>query len=93
MRAVRRQSDQVDTTGQPGKEFPDIWPFMVDCIVPDDVDQALVWIVRFDLGGHLRGDDPVDSGWLNKGRIEGFKVERAMDVHAASPCGGWDGGV
>lgn len=32
----------------------------------------------------------VGKYWLDKGRIEGFKIERTMDIHAAPACRGRD---
>ena len=44
--AVGRQLDQMDTTSCPGKESPDIGPFVVGGIVPDDMNDALVGAER-----------------------------------------------
>ena len=57
------------------------------------MDEAFVEVARLDLGQKLHCAHPVHSGRLNKGRIEGFQVERAMDVHTPAPCGGCHGGV
>lgn len=69
----------MDTTLRPCEERSDIRPFVVSGVVPDHMDEALVRVARFDLGEKLRSADPVDGGWLDKGCIEGLKVERAMD--------------
>ena len=73
-----------------GEESPDIRPFVIGGIVPDDMNDALVGIAGFNLGKKLRRADPVDGGWLDKGRVEGFEVERAMDIYASSTCRGRD---
>ncbi len=57
------------------------------------MNEVFVRIARLNLGEKLRGADPVDGGWLDKRCVEGFKIERAMDIHAASPCSGRDCGV
>jgi hypothetical protein len=54
------------------------------------MNDALFGVTGLNLGKKLRRADPVDGGWLDKGRIEGFKVERTMDIHAAPACRGWD---
>ena len=81
----------MDTTLGPGEEFPDIRPFVIGCIVPDYIDQSLVRIALFDLGQKLCCADPINGGGLDKGCIEGFQIDRAMDIHAATACGGRDG--
>ena len=48
--AVRRQLDQMDATLGPGKELPDIGPFVIGGIVPDHMDQSLVRVALLDLG-------------------------------------------
>ena len=90
MRAIRRQLDEVDAAVWSGKESPDIRSFMIGGIVPDNMDQSLVRVASFNFGKKLRRADPVDGGWLDKGRIEGFKIERTMDIHAAPACRGRD---
>ena len=93
MRAVRRQLDKMDAAFRPSEKGPEVRAFVVGGIVPDDVDQSLVGIVRLDLGKNLRGADPVDGDWFDEGGVEVFKVERAKDVHAVSSCRGRDRGV
>ena len=93
VRAIGRQLDQVDATVGPSEEFTNVWALVVSSVVPDHMDEALVGIAGLDLGQKLRGADPVYSGRLDKGRVEGFKVERTMDIHAPAPGGGCHGGV
>ena len=90
MRAIRQQLDEVDATVWSGKESPDIRPFVIGGIVPQDVDQALVRVASFNFGKKLRRADPVDRGWLDKGCVEGLKVERTMDINAAPARRGRD---
>ena len=85
MGAVGRQLDQMDTAGCPCKKSPDIGPFMVGGVVPDDMNDALIGVVRFNLGQKLHRTDPIDAQRLNKGRIESLEVQGAMNVHAATP--------
>ena len=60
MWAIGRQLDQMDTTSWPCKKSPDIGPFVVGGVVPDDMNDALVGVARFDLGQKLRGTDPIN---------------------------------
>ena len=85
--------DQMDPALRPGEERPDIRAFMVCGVVPDHVDEAFLGIARLDLGEKMHGADPVHGGWLNKGRVEGFKVERAMDIDPPAPRSGCYGGI
>ena len=75
----------MDTTLWAGEERPDIRAFVVCGVVPNHIDEAFVRIARLDLGKKLHGADAIHGGWFNKGRVEGFKVERAMDIDAPAP--------
>ena len=86
VRAVRGQLDKIDTTILPCEKLSDIWPFVIGGIVPDDMDQALVRDAGFNLGEKLCGADPIDGRWLDKGRVDGFEVDRAMDINLAAAC-------
>ena len=83
MWAIRRQLDKMDAAFWPCEKSPDIWPFVIGGVVPDNVDHSLVGIARLNLGEKLRCADTIDGSWLDKGRIEGFKIEHTMDIHAA----------
>ena len=52
---------------RPCEERPDVWPFMVGGIVPNYMNEALVGIASFNLSEKLRGADPIDDDWLDKG--------------------------
>jgi hypothetical protein len=54
------------------------------------MDQALVRVAGFNLGEKLCGADPIDGRWLDKGCVEGFQVDRAMDINPAAACRGRD---
>ena len=86
MGAVGRQLNQMDTAGCPGQKSPDIGPFVVGGIVPDDMNDALIGVARFDFGQKLHGTDPVDGCGLDKRCIEGLKVHGAMNVHTTPSC-------
>lgn len=88
MRTIGRQLDQVDPAPGPCEKRPDVWSFMVGGVVPDHMNDALVGVAGFNLGEKLRCTDPIDSGWLDKGGIESFKVERTVDIDPSAPCGG-----
>ena len=45
MGAVGRKLDQVDAAGCPCKKSPDIGPFVVGSVVPDDMNDALVGVI------------------------------------------------
>ena len=90
VRAVRRQLDKMDTTIWPREEFSDIRPFVIGGIVPDDMDQSLVRVACFNLGEKLCGADPIDGRGLDKGCVEGFQVDRTMDINPAAGCRGRD---
>ena len=47
---------------------------MVSGIVPNDVNDTFFRVSRLDLGKKLNGANPIDGGWFNKGRVEGFRV-------------------
>ena len=74
VRAVRRQLDQMDTASCPGEEGSDIGPFVVGRVVPDDMNDALVSIARFDLGQKLCCTDPINGCGLDKRCIEVLKI-------------------
>ena len=66
--------------------------FVVSGIVPNDVNDTFVRVSRLDLGEKLNGANPIDSGWFNKGRVEGFEIQSAVNVHAPTPrcrLNGW----
>ena len=90
VRAVRRQLDKMDTTIWPCEKFSNIRPSVIGGIIPDDMDQSLVRVACFNLGEKLCGADPVDGRWLDKGCVESFQVDRAMDINPAAACRGRD---
>ena len=53
------------------------------------MDDALVGVAGFNLGEKLCSANPIDGGWLDKRGVESFKIERAVDVDASAPCGGF----
>ena len=59
---------------------------MIGGIVPDDMDQSLVRTACFNFGAKLCGIDRIDGRWLDKGCVEGFQVERAMDINPVRPA-------
>ena len=85
MRAIGWQLDQVDTALWPCKELPDIRSLVIGGIIPNDMDEAFVGVACLNLGEQLRGTGPIHRSGLDKGRIEGLKVKRAMDVHPPAP--------
>ena len=50
VRAIRRQLDEVDAAVWSGKESPDIWPFVIGGVVPDDMNDALFGVAGLNLG-------------------------------------------
>ena len=65
---------------------------VVSGIVPNDVNDTFVRVSRLDLGENLNRANPIDGGWLNKGRVEGFEIQSAVNVHAPTPrcrLNGW----
>ena len=74
MRAIGRQWDQMNATVFARQERSDIGAFVVWGIVPNDVNDTFVRVSRLDLGEKLNGANPIDGGWFNKGRVEGFRV-------------------
>ena len=90
VRAVRGQLDKMDTTILPCEKLCDIRPFVIGGVVPENMDQALVRVARFNLGEKLCGADPIDGRWLDKGCVAGFEVDRAIDSNPAAACRGRD---
>ena len=88
--AIWRKRDEMDPAVRPCRKIPDIRAFVTGCIVPEHMPEhmndALVGVAVFDPGQKLRGTGPIDSGWFDKGRIEGLKIERPMNVDASTPC-------
>ena len=74
MRAIGRQLDQMNATVFARQERSDIGAFVVWCIVPNDVNDTFVRVSGLDFGEKLNGADPIDGGWFNEGRVEGFQV-------------------
>ena len=93
MRAIGRQLDKMDAAVCSGQKGSDIRPFVVGRIIPNNVNDAPVGVACLDFSQKLHSADPIDGGWLDKGRIEGFKVERSMDIHPATSRGGLNGGI
>ena len=101
VRAIRRQLNEVNAAVRPCEECPDIRSFMTGGVIPDDMDDnmpedmddALVGVASPCPGEKLRGADPIDGRRLDKGGVEGFEVERAMDIHPSASSGGLDRGV
>jgi hypothetical protein len=60
-----------------------VWLFVVGCVVPDHMNDAFVRVAGLNLGQKLCCADTIHSGWLNKWHIEGFRIERAMDIPPA----------
>ena len=57
------------------------------------VDHAFVGVACFNPSEKLHGAVPVYGSWLDKGRVEGFKVEYTMNIHTTAPCGARGCGV
>ena len=92
MRAIGWQWDQMNVTVFAQQERSDIGAFVVSGIVPNDVNDTFVRVSRLDLGENLNRANPIDGGWLNKGRVEGFEIQSAVNVHAPTPrcrLNGW----
>ena len=80
MRAIGRQSDQMNAAFFARQERSDIGAFVVWGIAPDDMDDAFVGVARLDFGQQLRGANPIDGGWFNEGCVEGFQVQSPVTV-------------
>ncbi len=93
MRAIGRQWDQMNATVFARQERSDIRAFVVSGIVPNDVNDTFVRVSRLDLGENLNRANPIDGGWLNKGRVEGFEIQSAVNSHAPTPRCRLNGGV
>ena len=93
MRAIGRQWDQMNATVFARQERSDIGAFVVWGIVPNDVNDTFVRVPRLDLGENLNRANPIDGGWFNEGRVEGFQVQSTVNVHAPAPGCCLDGGV
>ena len=92
MRAIGRQWDQMTATVFAQQKRSDIGAFVVWGIVKNDVNDTFVRVPRLDLSEKLNGANPINGGWFNKGRVEGFHVQSAVDVHAPTPrcrLNGW----
>ena len=92
MRAIGRQLDQMNATVFARQERSDIGAFVVWGIVPNDVNDTFVRVSGLDFGEKLNGADPIDGGWFNEGRVKGFQVQSAVNVHAPTPrcrLNGW----
>ena len=97
VRAIQRRLNEVNAAVRPCEECPDIRSFRTGGVIPDDMpedmDDALVGVASPCPGEKLRGADPIDGRRLDKGGVEGFEVERAMDIHPSTSSGGLDRGV
>jgi len=74
---VGRQLDQMDAASCPGKKSPDIGPFVVSGVAPDDMNNALVGVARFDPGQKLCCTDPINGCGLDKGPVEACLILNA----------------
>ena len=93
MGARGRQSDQMNETVFARQERSDIGAFVVWGIVPNDVNDPFIRVSRLDFGQQLRSAEPIDGGWFNEGRVEGFQVQSTVNVRAPAPGCCLDGGV
>ena len=93
MWAIGRQLDQMIATVFARQERSDIGTFVVWGIVPNDVNDTFVRVSGLDFGEKLNGADPIDGGWFNEGRVKGFQVQSAVNVHAAAPRCRLDGWI
>ena len=93
MWAIGRQLDQMNATVFARQERSDIGTFVVWGIVPNDVNDTFVRVSGLDFGEKLNGADPIDGGWFNEGRVKGFQVQSAVNVHAAAPRCRLDGWI
>ena len=92
MRAIGRQWDQMTATVFAQQKRSDIGAFVVWGIVQNDVNDTFIRVPRLNLGEKLNGANSIDGGWFNKGRVEGFQVQSAVNVHAPTPrcrLNGW----
>ena len=80
----------MDTTILPCEKLSEIRPFVISGIVLDDMDQSLIRVACFNCGKKLCGANPIEGRWLDKGRVEGFEVDHAMDINTATACRGLD---
>ena len=48
--------------------------------------ETLVGVAFFDFGQKLRSTLTINRGRFDKGRVEGFEIERAVNVYTPSPC-------
>ena len=93
MRAIGRQLDQVDAAVFARQKSPDIRPFVVSGVVPDHVDDAFILIAGLNFGQQLHGTHAIHCNRCYERRIEGFKVQRAVNVDAGATCRGFERGV
>ena len=83
----------MNATAFARQERSDIGAFVVWGIVPNNVNDTFVGVSGLDFGEKLNRADPIDGGWFNEGRIKGFQVQSAVNVHAPTPRCRLDGGV
>ena len=67
MRAIGRQLDQVDAAVFAREKSPDIRPFVVSSVVPDQVDDAFILIAGLNLGEQLHGTHAIHCDRRNEG--------------------------
>ena len=73
------------------QELSDICSFVIGGVVLNHMDHSFIRVARLNLDEKMYGIGAVHNGRFNKGRVESFKVERAMDVQAPTPFGGCHG--
>jgi hypothetical protein len=83
----------MDSLIGPSKEFPDIRPFVIGGVNPDHMDQLDVGAALLDLGQKLHALSTISDYGYDKRYVEGFKVERAIDVCPPAPCDGCHGRI
>ena len=66
------------------QEAPHIRLFVVDSVVPDPVDNAFILVVCLDFGQQFYGTHAVHRARRYERFIEGFKVQRAVNVDAGT---------
>jgi hypothetical protein len=81
MKAIERQLDQVNATFLRDRNALTLGSLWYRALSQD----TFVRVSGLDFCEKLNGADAVDGGWFNEGRVKGFHVQSAVNVHAPAP--------
>jgi len=78
---------QLDTASRPRQKGPNIGPFVIGDVVPDEMNDPIVRVPLLNLGQKLDGNDPINGCRFDKKCIKSFESwPHQYSLDLASQC-------